>query len=222
LGLALFAMFAFSVVAASMASAADEWLIDGSPVAALTSVEMTGEFLVGDLLIPLLGSAEIKCNGILDGTVGAAGESEITEMLTGAGFKVGAPLVAPTLACTNVQNCPESPEFWPVGLPWLGHIELFGTEIDNGIFTLQNEKLLGFEVVCHKTVIGTVTDTCVQESFRVTMENMVTPESDVLGTISSERVATCTLGGTFAGDFHTPLGFPSLIAALEGLTLAIN
>jgi hypothetical protein len=222
MGLAMFAVFAFGAIAASSAFAEDRWLIDEVGVTTLTSVQTSGELLLIDLKTPI-GVSEVQCSGILDGTVGPAGEDEITEVLTLAGLpyphdNANNELEGEGVPCTGILNCGE-PLVWVYGLPWLTQLELVGsTFVDD--FTSDNAmKLLGYEVECMTTIFKPV-DLCEQELFSSTLENMVAPESDVLGTISEESQANCTLGGPGSGS--TLSVGAGLTSTLDGLTLAVS
>jgi hypothetical protein len=79
IGLALFAVFAFSAVAASSAFAVSKILWNGAEITALLNIEIEGALLLGDL--GRLGS--IVCEGIFDGMLEAGGElGFIEELLT--------------------------------------------------------------------------------------------------------------------------------------------
>src|ERR1700735_1495905 len=84
-----------------------EWLISGSPVTTLTSTEDTGKILLGDAKIGI----KMECEPVWDGSVGANGEVETTELLS-AGVAVSLTKLA---ACQKLGNC-EKPEFSPEGL----------------------------------------------------------------------------------------------------------
>jgi hypothetical protein len=110
-GLAMFAVFAFGAIAASSAFAEDRWLIDEVAVSTLTSVQTSGTLLFTDLKAPIVGESGIECSFTLDGTVGPAGEDEITEVLTLGGVAWGkdnanSELEGAGALCTNVKNCP--------------------------------------------------------------------------------------------------------------------
>jgi hypothetical protein len=69
LGLTLFAVFAFSAVAAPSAFAADEWLASGATIVTELATNTEGEWL----MVVLAGGAElgdITCSALFEGTVG--------------------------------------------------------------------------------------------------------------------------------------------------------
>jgi hypothetical protein len=223
MGLAMFAVFAFGAIAASSAFAEDRWLIDEVGVTTLTSVQTSGKLILTDLKAPLVGEAAAECSGILDGTVGPAGEDEITEVLTFAGVAYGKDnanneLEGTGAACTNVKNCPGA-LVWVFGLPWLTQLELEGSIFVDDFISDNTVKLLGYELECSEQ-LGKPVDLCTQPLFKATLENMGAPENDVLGTINEQGQANCSLGGVGAGD--TVSGEAGLTSTLDELTLAVS
>jgi hypothetical protein len=129
---AVFAVFAFFVVAAASAFAEApvtllaEWLVNGAAVEENLSVSAEGTLTLTDLNALKAGIvASALCTGVLMGTVGLSGVDEINELLTVGGVLV--PLVAlegAGLVCENSGNC-EEPLAWAVLLPWPTLLELF-------------------------------------------------------------------------------------------------
>ena len=126
--LALLAVFAVAAVTAGTASAETtllaEWLITGAPVMTLTASQTSGELLLAVLVLGI-EVVKILCNGIFDGSVGANGEDEITEVLTLAGVLIGKELTGTALICevevSAGKECGtvgELAEVWIDGLPW--------------------------------------------------------------------------------------------------------
>jgi len=136
IGLAFAAVFAFSMVSASGASALTLWdecmevngtglftnsdcnvlttngLWEWLPIAVLTAIDT----LLVTLILRSTGvvTVEILCEGFADGFVGPNGENEVTELLNEEELSVT--LEKPTL-CTNITGCPE-PLAAPENLPW--------------------------------------------------------------------------------------------------------
>jgi hypothetical protein len=223
MGLAMFAVFAFGAIAASSAFAEDRWLIDGTGVTTLTSVQTSGTLILTDTKAPLVGEAAAECSAILDGTVGPAGEDEITEVLTLAGVAYGhdnanSELENAGVACTNVKNCPGA-LVWVFGLPWLTQLELVSTTFVDDFTSDNTAKLLGYELECSEQ-LGKPVDLCTQALFVATLENMGAPENDVLGTVNEPNKADCTLGGAASGS--TVSGEAGLTSTLDELTLAVS
>jgi hypothetical protein len=221
MGLAMFAVFAFGAIVASSAFAEDRWLIDETSVTTLTSVQMSGTLMFTDLKAPIVGEASFECSVILDGTVGPAGEDEITEVLTLAKVPYGHDnanneLEGEGAACINKINCPGALA-WIFGLPWLTQLELVGTTFVDDFISDNVPKLLGYEIECMEQ-LGKPVDLCTQPLFSATLENMGAPENDVLGTINEQNISSCSLGGAGTGDVIGEL----LISTLDELTLAVS
>jgi hypothetical protein len=206
LGLALFAVFAFSAVAAGSASALEElpvWLINNAAVLTLTSVTTTGKLVLTDLKT-LIGAVSVECEGTLDGTVGPNGEDETTEVLNKLGEKIGTNLTGVALKdCKNVSNCVEGTiEVWIDNLPFLTQLllMLIGTEIDildHAVGKTSEKNLPGYEIRCEiisPKIIAT--DLCeAKEESGPLLENMpLSPENDVLAIFSNPDNGVSELG----------------------------
>src|ERR1700727_2781089 len=123
--LALTVVSAFSVVLAATASAEAtllaEWLIKGVGVTTLTSTEAPGSIKLADNGI----GVEIECTSTSDGSVGANGEDETTEILSTGG--VALTLAKPVTSCKSLKGCETSDpvEVAPTEtLPWHGLLYL--------------------------------------------------------------------------------------------------
>jgi hypothetical protein len=122
--LSLVALFAFSAVVANASAETTllaEWLVGGSPVGTLTVTEGTGKLILEDAKIKLA----MECEGILDGSVGANGEDEVTEILIPGSPPTIASLAKP-ITCKGIGGCGAPAEAAPENLPW--HTLLFLTE----------------------------------------------------------------------------------------------
>lgn len=136
MGVALLALFAFSVVLASTASALTfllaEWLETGAVISSPKLVDQEGELNLINLDAGGLSvTVELLCTGILDGTVGPASEDSITSLLNLNGEEISGAALGPlALECTNSKNCTE-PLVWAEELPWKTELELMedGTEV---------------------------------------------------------------------------------------------
>ena len=138
IGLAFAAIFAFSMVTASGASALTLWdecmevtagsglftnsdcNVLGSPnlwewlgITTLTAIDS----LVADIELINLGflTVRILCEGSVDGSVGATGEGQVTELLNTAGVAI---TESNPVTCTNLENCSGTVTAFPVHLPW--------------------------------------------------------------------------------------------------------
>jgi len=160
---ALVAMFAFGALSVESASAVEVpvfllalWLANGNAVNAALSVEAEGELTLEDTKGgPFLEDAAVLCSGLLDGAVLPESLDVISEVLTlGGGSVSTAPLVAPSLTCSNLLNCLGTVEVWAVHLPWDTEVELFeepaGTPQGFALLILPGPSggLPGWEVVC--------------------------------------------------------------------------
>jgi len=199
LGVALIAIFAFSVVAAT-ASAVEfllaEWLWEGKPITAALAVEMEGELLLEDTKT-LIGKVDILCSGVFLGTVGPSSADEITELLT-LGL-VAIPLTALSgtgLECENSEHC-EKAKVWAEELPWKTEAELMvdGTE------TFFVDLLLLGKYYAECTVLGTkIEDLCSAPTVAVKLTNeaagTVDAEfSDAFQELAGLVLGECTQGG---------------------------
>ena|ERR1700684_1092854 len=212
LGAAVFAVFALTAVMASMASAA-EWLVDGAAITALQSTETVGELKLTAEGEPIIGTVEVTCSGILDGTISPGGLDEVTELLSLAGVAISkTPLSGTALSCTNTAKC-TTPEVWAVNLPYSS--QLASTTDD----VTSVAAGIGFEVKC-AGIIGAPSDTCTQDSMLSILENMGTPENNVLASTSEVKTASCTTAGVDKGSIESPSA--AAIKVLEGLVLATS
>jgi hypothetical protein len=125
--MALVAVFAFSAVAANSASAEAtllaDWLINGVAPLTLTSVQFFGILLLKDTKT----GTDIHCSGVLDGSVGPSGETEITEVLSLAGAVVN---LTTKLKCEGLEVCEKTEEGTnaaPEELPFHGLLYLMET-----------------------------------------------------------------------------------------------
>jgi len=205
LGLALLAIFAFSVVATATASAElfllAEWLFNGATITSELLVESPGELLLEDNKVPILGKAMVLCSGILDGFVGPGSADLITEVLKLNKESISrTALSGVALECTNQENCPE-PLLWAVNLPWTTELELHedpGPEEDYVVLILGKP---GWEIECMG--LGQ-TDTCTAETEGGYLLDNGTPTptalfSEEITELMGLKLATCTLGGVESG-----------------------
>lgn len=231
-GLALMAVFAFGAITTATAFAESEWLVDGAPIAAGTSVATDTEgFLLLSDLKTTFGSAEILCDGSLDGLLLEKGLVEITEVLNLAGEKIAAELLGLALACTKEKICEEPISVWPANLPWSGEIVLMvGAGALEWLMLLATGTggLPGYESEC--LIFGvTTTDLCEgQTSFW--LENMA-GEGDILAFAeeldqdNELLLGKCTLGAEQAGGLETEEesgAFGGALVLVTGKTLAVS
>lgn len=220
LWLAIIVVAAFSALSTASVSAT-QWLINGLPLAELTSVDTEGELELTDLKT-IAGAATVKCSSIYDGSVGPAGEDEITEVLTLEGGSVSStPLSGTPLLCTGVKACSTTAnevEVWPLNLPWLTQLELVGTVFKDHLFTTagetNSELQPGYELANCLVLGVNTTDDCKGLSF-VALTN---EGSNVDALFEKEPLESCELGGVSSAEVKG-LG---TILTLSGLPLAVS
>ena len=124
LGIALLALFAFGALTATSAMAVTllaEWLVGGAAVTTELTTTTTGELLLEDTKVPIIGKASVLCSGIFDGWVGPNSLDFISEVLTSGGVAVSnaGTLTGESLTCTAQTGCETStsPLVWPIGFP---------------------------------------------------------------------------------------------------------
>lgn len=200
LGLALLGVLAFSAIGASGASAFTLWdeCSKAAPTTEFTNADCnvvgaggwgwleitaltTTESLLADVVLINLGfvTVEVLCEGFVDGSVGANGEDEVTELLN----ELHEPVTSTNpVLCTQIANCPE-PLAYPVNLPWSTQLvatgDLLGPSAGHG-----NP---GWHVRCDGT--GAENE-CTREDTILSVENLEA-ELEVDLTFP-EEIATCT------------------------------
>jgi hypothetical protein len=200
LGLALFAVLAFSAIAtaAAFATAGEEWLVNSIavPLGSTFKVEVNGTLLLEDMG---KGSPTgILCEGKGKGIVSSDG-TDLQETATAT-------------KCTTETGSCGSPNAVALNLPWETELVLSGTEIRDLI-----KGKPGYEVTC----FSVFHDKCEGETSVGELENMgaETP-ADVLFLFSAtlSEPGTCQLGGAGEGLIEGEL----LIFEPAGLSLAVN
>jgi hypothetical protein len=193
LGLALVAVFAFSAIAASLASAETtllaEWLINGAAVTTTTATEGTGELILEDTKAGL----GVTCSGILDGTIGPNGVDETTKVLTLAGVEVS---LTSLLECKSHKFCEAGTDIKasPEKLPFKSLLEL--TEA-GGFRDIITEAAYFTECL----VLGIkVSETCTAKNASFEAKN-VTGGVESVGSVTPK--GECEVGGKESGE----LGF---------------
>lgn len=186
LGFALFAVLAFSAVAAASAFAESEWLVGGAVVAAELASETTGELELTDLNTAA-GAASVLCSGILLGTIGPGKVDLVTAVDNLAGVNEGN-----LVNCTPDKICTNNPvDVIAEKLPWDTEIVLV-----SGTF---RDLVLGatWRVDCVVPLLGLIEDVCEGTSSALLKNG----GGGVEGTFEAlSEKATCSLGGAGAGD----------------------
>jgi hypothetical protein len=212
LGVSLLALFAFGVLTAASASAAfllAEWLLNGVAITANDVVEITGELLLEDNKVPLIGKSAVLCSGSFDGWVGPNSLDWISEVLNVAKEAISTtPLVGLALSCTAQTGCETNTavSVWPVGLPWTTEVELLeqGAEIFfSDLLKSANGTQLGWEIT-NCLVLGAANeDECLtpEAAAQLTLEGttLLGTFSEAFTLLNTLANATCKVGGANSG-----------------------
>jgi hypothetical protein len=211
LGIALVAIFAFSAVVASMASAETtllaDWEIGGVVVTAETPTTAEGEIQLEDTKAKL----GVTCSGKFIGTSGPNGIDLVTEVqsLTGTQVTLTAPLL-----CKSHKFCEESAtdiEAAPEGLPWTtkAYLTEAGTFRDLTIKATYSTSCL---------VLGIkVSEECTDENASYELKN-VTGGIEAVGAATPD--GNCTTGGAGAGEVTFLAG--NLLKPTAGGTITVS
>lgn len=216
--LALVAVFAFSAVLVSMASAETTlvalWLRNGVAIEANLASHTTGEILLEDNKAPIVGKVDVVCSAILVGTVGVNGGDLITEVLNLALEPISStPLVGLALLCEAVAGCEKdseaSPiEVWPENLPWVTLLFLMEGTAGAILDLVLNAA---YDVLC--LVLGAmVEDLCEAADSEFGVINSPAAEAEEGAATPN---ANCTVGGAGAG-INSVLGLTPITLVEEG------
>ena len=212
IGLAFAAVFAFSMVSASGASAFTLWdecmattngtfnsadcNVAGSPkeweFLEITTLTATDSLPANITLINLgLLTVKILCEGSVDGSVGLNGEDQVTEILNLAGEPITS---TKPVTCTNIENCSGTITAYPVNLPW-------STQLVNAAGEDAEGNLLGphtgGENPGWHAACGSTTNQCTNADTILLVENLEAElEVDLTFPVESETshlpLASCT------------------------------
>jgi hypothetical protein len=185
---------------------------------------MEGELLFENKNAPVIKApASITCSSKYDGSVGADGVDEITELLTLTAEELvsATPLTGASLACTKGAGdefCENGSKVWAVHLPWLTLLELWesggasgfvdlslpttngnpGWYVEcKGIVTLSEECTASELVAEQKNVTGGV-ESNFSEGFTLLMESklgLCSGNGEETGTVSGGGSITSLPGG---------------------------
>jgi hypothetical protein len=124
LGLTLFAVFAFSAIAASVAFAESEFLVGGVAAKVGEPVHSEGELeLIATKQTIFNITARVLCSGLIEGTFEGANDALLTKAFDLAGKELTELAGGVAVECVNLENCP-TPLVFPDNLPWLAEIVL--------------------------------------------------------------------------------------------------
>jgi hypothetical protein len=205
LGFLLVAVCAFSAVVTASAFALTfalaNWLENGSIINAEKLSDIEGELLFVDLET----GVEFLCSGIFDGSVGANGVDEVTEVLRLDGTLVpelDEPGATGGIACTTIKTCiANKVEIWPINLPYKTELML---DTEDGLFydltTANNAGLWpGYFVLCEVIPGIDSTELCLglSDLIQEKSNNATAGDVELLGLISPDL--DC---GTVTGTGH--------------------
>lgn len=223
-GLMLLIVGAFSAFTSASAFAltfeAAQWLEGGAAIAANRAATTEGELLFENVL----NGAAFLCSGKFDGTVGANGADEITEVLTLGNVKVvelDEEKATGGIACSPLKLC-TSAEIWPVNLPFKSELML---DTEGGFYDLvianANGKIPAYFLLC--IVLGIdATELCetVEGAFGAFGEvSNTATDVETLGALSP--LATCG-GNAEDGLIENNAENVALISLNSGATLAAS
>jgi hypothetical protein len=220
--LAVFAVLAFSAVAAASSAFALEsvWLHGGVVALEDLLVDSEGTLLLVDLKTPIFGEASILCSGLNEGIIGgdASGLNpkwdEITR-ITGLNAATEPLWVVCTFEVKGGCETSTSPEAMAVNLPWLTELTLSGTAYLDLLFGSGGNP--GWVSRC--LVLGASTeDTCTSAKTSADIDN--TTESDVIALFSEviSGHALCTQSNEESGEVEGEV----LILSADGSALAVS
>jgi hypothetical protein len=223
LGLAMFAVLAFSVTAVASASAATIlWLASGVAIGTAEPVTSTGEIELRNLKDALGQEIAVLCSGVFDGTVGPGAEDLITTVLNLGTGGTEISLAKKITTCTNLMGCTK-PELTPENLPWLTELELMevgGTVLFLNIITSGGKGEPGYTVHC-EVLNFPVEETCLG-SVSANLTNDAS-EGDVLAVFEKEETGVCEGKTPATGEVNSGAGDEEgLITLNSGLTLEIS
>jgi hypothetical protein len=196
------------------------WRQNGAEITTLLSSETVGELKLTAEGEPIIGTVEVTCSGILDGTVSPGGEDEVTELLSLSGEAISLTGLSGTaLSCTNTSKC-ATPLVWAIGLPYKS--ELLAEEENETTKEIlkpldeTSATEIGYEVQC-MGVLGEPSDTCKQTKVTGTLENMT--GENVLASVKEIKTSNCATAGANKGSIESVA--PGEIKLLTG-TLSIG
>jgi hypothetical protein len=181
--LAFAALFAFSAISVSSASALTfekaHFLINAAEAPANTPIDATGEILFESVL----AGASFICSGLFEGTAGPNGEGSITKVFNLAGTEIKE-LPATGISCTQEKTC-ESATANPDTLPFKVIAE---KDVETGAFYVL---IAGkYEFTC--TVIGIkIEELCEPPAAGSIGGEVINMATDFEAGEATEPLATC-------------------------------
>jgi hypothetical protein len=214
LALALVTVCAFSALITASASATltftnAKWLVNNAEASGQLA-DSTGELT----FLNLANTGEIRCSGLFEGTVEAAGKDLITMVYSlEPSQRLITELSGEGILCTSLKVCDAgTAEIWPVGLPWPTQALL-----DESLFYELIEKG-EYHIKCKVGVI-TAEETCAAQDAVTEVLNIVMPVAGVEAMGIFEPEGTCN-GAANTGQITNVAG--NLTTLPGGGTLTIS
>jgi hypothetical protein len=214
LGVGLIALLALGVFTASASATflLAEWLVGGAAVTTELTSETSGELLLEDTKVPIIGHATVLCSGIFAGWVGPNSLDWVSEVLNAAKEAISTtPLTGLALSCTAQSGCETNTtvSVYPVGLPWVSETELLEQETPVLTFFADltksaNGTALGWEITNCLVIGSAMEDECTtsEGSSEFSLENTTTllgAFSTIFTGLSGLSLASCKEGGAGSG-----------------------
>jgi len=194
LGLALVAVLAMSAVSVASASAFNKvWETKSGgvfkPITGTFNVEGEGALQLSS------GGITVECEGTTLGTVETAGKDKITNVENLA-------KTSTTIPCVTLAGTCETAEAKAVHLPWNTQLIEEGIELRDELKT-SGAGNPGWAVTCHKTLLGTITETCTAAKGTTSIANLATEVEAKFDAKTEE--ASCTGGLSNKGTVRGPV-----------------
>jgi hypothetical protein len=192
-GLVVVGALVMSAVAAGSASAAHEWLINGTAITSRIVVHGSGLALLADTKAPG-GEIKIHCHAFGDGYVGPGG--------IGLALAVTAELLGTNnrISCTfdKAGACKSNAPVLALAihLPVLTLLVLSGGEV-RGLAESDGNGTPGAKFTCTNILGSETVDECTAEQGSAALKNVAAGVEVIADALSPK--ANCTLGGTGAG-----------------------
>ncbi len=215
----LMAMAAFAVPAATAAHAAPVfllalWLVNGAEVVSELDAEgkltpETGEILLEDTKVPLVGKATLLCSGSGSGWVGPNSLAWVSEVLLLSGVAVSStPLTGQAVECVSQSGCESGSNVlaWPVNLGYENEVVLMedGGSSFFAVLTFGHSGggSPGWEIEC--LILGmAITDECTAAEsileLKLEGSTLLAVDSEAFNELAGIKLGTCTLGGAESG-----------------------
>jgi len=203
MGVTLVALLVFGAFTAASASATfllAEWLVGGGTITTELLTEVAGELLLEDTAL----KAMILCSAIADGWIGPNSLFFVTEILSLSGGSISSTVLTGTpLLCVAQEGCSttsETPNVWPVGLPYVGEAELLEQAGYTGFAVLGSSigSAGGFYIEC--TILGVrATDECkaTEGAAELTLvgASLVVEDSEAFTELAGFKLGVCSFAG---------------------------